>query len=427
MTSAAALASSTSTFACFPISGTSPGLFHDEDERAYVQSESSDAPVDAHCGPSVFRSDSSSRILKWLPGESNTSTSSTSKTLSPNTQATKGFGTWLSPKEGRRGGAASRSLPLPDLADEGTDASSSGLDEGLSLVPPSFRDTRKLSNASSLGSATEASTSLPSPLLPPFASSPSQSSHSVRRRLPSAAQASADYGSVRADPELSAVAAPAMRLSGLFGPIGDSRLGTSQLGCNADQTTVARLELQRSIRKLDNALARLRQRQTALSAPSACGADEDETLEDFTATHTPVSPANNVQIEQGHLSPPASSTPTRSRLFRSLGRTPNSSSRRESPHLASTSTPDSPSNSRSWASALHAILSPSPTLPRMFPSPYLRTDSPSPMVDQLESAQIGINNLVDQVRRAQNDILGTIQSFCELSGAPLSQSPSLKE
>lgn len=422
MTSAAATTASTPA-TCFHISEATPGVFQNSNRVLSVQSTSDDTLLDARRKESESCSDRTPHSPRCLLGQSTTSVCAGNKTASPSKQAQKSFGTWLSPKKGRRSGVHNRSLPLPDLADEGTDASSSGLEEGFSLVPPSFRNARKISNASSLESATEASSSLPSPLLPAFVSSPAsllQNKSAARHKkqsveeegLPDCSEGQGQY-------KAAAPAPSSAHLSGLFGPVSDSQLDTSQLCRDRDQTTAARLELQRSVRKLDSALAKLRRCQSALVATSVGDVAVDESLQDLTATGTPVSPDGNIRYEQGHLSPPGNRTPTRSRLFRSLGRTPTPSSRRGSPHLASPGTPESPSNFRSWSSALHAILSPSPTLPRMFSSPSPRTDSPSSVVEQLESAQLGIDNLVNQVRRAQADLLGAIDQVYDRSTIPL--------
>ena len=136
-------------------------------------------------------------------------------------------------------------------------------------------------------------------------------------------------------------------------------------------------------------------------------------------------------------SPPSTSslpaTPRRSRISRAFSSSHTPSSNVPTPRLSSPRSPHSPgspSTTRRWQSALHAILSPSPSLPRSF-SPSAQSDPDmlafSQAANRSDFQQVEIIKATDTVRRAQSDLLDAVRDFGNLQLGLQLDSKQLRE
>ena len=127
--------------------------------------------------------------------------------------------------------------------------------------------------------------------------------------------------------------------------------------------------------------------------------------------------SRNTVVPEKPKSDSATSTPRRSRIIRAFS--PSSTSRRSfgSPHVGSPHSPRAPASpvtSRRWQTALHAILSPSPSLPPSISPGWQDGNSSvasSAPRDVSSSAHRDTLHAVEITRRVQTDFLDAIQIF----------------
>lgn len=131
---------------------------------------------------------------------------------------------------------------------------------------------------------------------------------------------------------------------------------------------------------------------------------------------TPItSPARRNRLYRAFSSSPSTMLPTSP--VHTSARSPRSP---RAPRDASTSQPESPGTVRRWTQTLHAILSPSPSLPddtspsQRYAS-HDRRFSPfsSPMLSHIDTENHDARNIVSSVQRAQSDLLRYVRAYCD--------------